>query len=172
MSTRPPPQRSRSSQRRSAGPRGRSSLRGRRLLGYAATYLVLIVAVMATLAPFAVSVLTAFTSSTQFAQQGPLSIPPSPPPTLENFRSLFSSVDGFITPVAVTLQMVAVILVGQMVLSVLAAYAFAHVRFPPGRDMLFWVFVATLMVPQVVVVVPPLYLMFAEAGLRNTFWRW
>ena len=64
--------------------------------------------------------------------------------------------------------MVAVILVGQMVFSVLAAYAFAQLRFP-GRDLLFWVYIATLMVPQVVVVVP-LYLMLSEMGLRNTFW--
>ena len=39
----------------------------------------------------------------------------------------------------------------------------------PGRDALFWVYVATLMVPATVTVVP-LYLMMAEAGLRNTFW--
>src|SRR5699024_2150182 len=76
--------------------------------------------------------------------------------------------DGFVTPVVVTVQMVAVILAGQMVFSVLAAYAFAQLRFP-GRDLLFWVYVATLMVPQVVVVVP-LYLMLSEVGLRNAFW--
>ena len=34
---------------------------------------------------------------------------------------------------------------------------------------MFWVYVATLMVPGTVTVVP-LYLMMAEAGLRNTFW--
>ena len=50
----------------------------------------------------------------------------------------------------------------------LAAYAFARLEFP-GRDALFWVYVATLMVPGTVTVVP-LYLMMAELGLRNTFW--
>src|SRR5699024_984343 len=90
------------------------------------------------------------------------------PPVLDNVIALFSSEDGFVTPVAVTVQMVAVILTGQMVFSVLAAYAFAQLRFP-GRDLLFWVYIATLMVPQVVVVVP-LYLMLSEMGLRNTFW--
>lgn len=138
----------------------------RRALGHGATYLVLLAAALLTLAPFTVSVLTSLTSPRQLAQQGPLHLPA--PPTLESFEQLLSSVDGFVTPVAVTVQMVAVILVGQIVFSVLAAYAFAHLRFP-GRDLLFWVFVATLMVPQVVVVVP-LYLMLSEAGLRNTFW--
>src|SRR5690625_7719635 len=64
--------------------------------------------------------------------------------------------------------MVVLILAGHIVFSVLSAYAFSHLRFP-CRDMLFWVYVATLMVPQVVVVVP-LYLMMSEVGLRNTFW--
>ncbi|MBB5830218.1 carbohydrate ABC transporter permease [Brachybacterium aquaticum] len=142
------------------------SLTARRLLGHGATYLVLIVAAVLTLGPFLFSVMTAFTSSRQFAQEGPLSVPS--PPVLDNFVGLFTSPDGFVTPVAVTVQMVAVILVGQMVFSVLAAYAFAQLRFP-GRDLLFWVYIATLMVPQVVVVVP-LYLMLSEVGLRNTFW--
>lgn len=151
--------------RRPAGRRS-TSLHSRRLLGYAGTYLILALAALLTLAPFLVSVLTAFTSTQQFAQQGPLSLPD--PPTWDNFLHLFTSPDGFVTPVVVTVQMVAVILAGQMVFSVLAAYAFAHLRFP-GRDALFWVYIATLMVPQVVVVVP-LYLMMSEVGLRNTFW--
>ncbi|WP_253705310.1 carbohydrate ABC transporter permease [Brachybacterium sp. P6-10-X1] len=146
--------------------RGPGSLHLRGLAGYAATYLVLAVAAVLTVGPFLFSVMTAFTSTRQFAQEGPLSIPA--PPVLDSFISLFVSPDGFVTPVVVTVQMVAVILVGQMVFSVLAAYAFAQLRFP-GRDLLFWVYVATLMVPQVVVVVP-LYLMMSEAGLRNTFW--
>lgn len=157
--------------RRTARPSGRrrpltGSLLARRVLGHAATYLVLIVAAALTLGPFLFSVMTALTSTTQFAQEGPLSVPA--PPVLDNVIALFSSEDGFVTPVAVTVQMVAVILAGQMVFSVLAAYAFAQLRFP-GRDLLFWVYIATLMVPQVVVVVP-LYLMLSEMGLRNTFW--
>ncbi|ATG50844.1 sugar ABC transporter permease [Brachybacterium vulturis] len=157
---------------RNPSPRPRAlpgSLLLRRLLAHLATYLVLAVAAVLTLGPFLFSVMTAFTSTQQFAQQGPLAIPA--PAVLENFLGLFTpsaGQDGFVTPVVVTVQMVAVILAGQMVFSVLAAYAFAQLRFP-GRDLLFWVYVATLMVPQVVVVVP-LYLMMSEVGLRNTFW--
>jgi multiple sugar transport system permease protein len=64
--------------------------------------------------------------------------------------------------------MTAMITLGQLTFSVLAAYAFARLEFT-GRDALFWVYVATLMVPATVTVVP-LYLMMAELGLRNTFW--
>ena len=75
---------------------------------------------------------------------------------------------GFGRALVVTALMTAVILVGQLTFSVFAAYAFARLEFP-GRDALFWVYLATLMVPATVTVVP-LYLMMAEAGLRNTFW--
>ena len=49
--------------------------------------------------------------------------------------------------------MTAVIVLGQVTSSVLAAYAFARLRFP-GRDALFWVYLVTLMVPGSVTVVP------------------
>lgn len=155
-----------SARRAPSARRAGGSLHTRRLLSHLGTYAVLLLAALLTLGPFLVSVLTAFTTTQQFSQQGPLNIPD--PPVLDNFVHLFTDPDGFVTPVAVTVQMVLVILAGQMVFSVLAAYAFAHVRFP-GRDALFWVYVATLMVPQVVVVVP-LYLMMSEMGLRDTFW--
>ncbi len=88
------------------------------------------------------------------------------PPTLANYAGLADA--GFGRALVVTALMTAVILVGQLTFSVLAAYAFARLEFP-GRDALFWVYVATLMVPATVTVVP-LYLMMAQAGLRNTFW--
>ncbi len=144
----------------------RSSLHARSRAGVIATYAVLIVSAVLTLAPFVLSVMTGLTSARQFAQQGPLHLPS--PLTLENVARLFTGENSFVTPIAVTVQMVVVILAGQMVFSILAAYAFALLRFP-GRDLLFWVYVATLMVPQVVVVVP-LYLMMAQADMRNTFW--
>src|SRR6201991_1634544 len=117
-----------------------------------------------TLAPFALGLLTSFTSAHQFATGTPLAWPR--PPTLANYADLGGA--GFGRALAVTTLMTAVIVLGQLASSVLAAYAFARLRFP-GRDALFWVYVATLMVPGTVTVVP-LYLMMAEAGLRNTFW--
>ncbi|WP_066898207.1 carbohydrate ABC transporter permease [Mycolicibacterium houstonense] len=130
----------------------------------AAVYVGLLIGAVITLLPFGLGLLTAFTSAEQFATDSPLSLPA--PPTLENFLGLADA--GFGRAILVTALMTAVILLGQLVCSVLAAYAFARLRFP-GRDVLFWVYIATLMVPATVTVVP-LYLMMAEAGLRNTFW--
>src|SRR3954454_15585008 len=108
--------------------------------------------------------MTSFTTVNQFNTGKPLSFPA--PPTLQNYTGLTDA--GFGRALVVTALMTAVILVGQLTFSGLAAYAFARLEFP-GRDGLFWVYLATLMVPATVTVVP-LYLMMAQVGLRNTFW--
>ena len=88
-------------------------------------------------------------------------------PTLDNFRVILNETPFlryFINSVGTTVPRV----IGQVSIGVLAAYAFARLEFR-GRDGLFRLYVATLMVPGTVTVVP-LYLMMAEMGLRNTFW--
>ena len=127
-------------------------------------YAGLLLGAVATLAPFALGLLTSFTPARQFETGTPLALPR--PFTVANYTSLAGA--GFGRALAVTALMTAVILLGQLVFSVLAAYAFARLHFP-GRDVLFWVYIATLMVPGTVTVVP-LYLMMAQVGLRNTFW--
>jgi len=127
-------------------------------------YAGLALGALITLVPFALGLLTSFTSAHQFATGSPLQLPH--PPTLANYADLAGA--GFGRAAAVTALMTAVILVGQLTFSVLAGYAFARLQFP-GRDALFWAYIATLMVPGTVTVVP-LYLMMAQLGLRNTFW--
>jgi multiple sugar transport system permease protein len=135
-----------------------------RAVSAAAIYLLLGIGAVITLAPFVFSVLTSFTSTRQFATGTPLQLPH--PPTLANYTGLADA--GFGRVIAVTALMTAVIVLGQLTFSVLAAYAFARLHFR-GRDVLFWVYIATLMVPPTVTIVP-MYLMMAQAGLRNTFW--
>ncbi|TQM13832.1 carbohydrate ABC transporter permease [Pseudonocardia kunmingensis] len=132
----------------------------------AGAYLLLVAGAVLTVAPFLLSLSTALKSPQQFASGSVLG--PPAPPTLENFGELFGERYDFVSPIAVTAQVVAVILVGQLAFSVFAAYAFARLRFP-GRDALFWVYLATLMVPQAVTIIP-LYTLFTDLGLRNTFW--
>ena len=130
----------------------------------ALVYGCLVAGAVITLAPFGLGLLTSFTSAQQFATGTPLSLPN--PPTLANYGALGDA--GFGRALAVTALMTAIITLAQLVFSVLAGYAFARLDFR-GRDALFWVYIATLMVPATVTVVP-LYLMMAELGLRNTFW--
>ncbi|MEN4474943.1 carbohydrate ABC transporter permease [Mycolicibacterium cosmeticum] len=127
-------------------------------------YAGLALGALITLVPFLLGLMTSFTSARQFNTGSPLSFPA--PPTLANYAALGDA--GFGRAVVVTALVTTTVLLGQLTFSVLAAYAFARLSFP-GRDALFWVYLATLMVPATVTVVP-LYLMMAEAGLRNTFW--
>jgi multiple sugar transport system permease protein len=138
----------------------------RRVLRTIGIYALLLAGAAVTLAPFALSAMTAFKTPGQFARAGALA--PPDPWTLENLVSLFTGPAGFGRALLVTALVTVFILVFQLVFSIMAAYAFARVDFP-GRDALFWVYLATLMVPAVVLVIP-LYLMMAQLGLRDTFW--
>jgi multiple sugar transport system permease protein len=148
-----------------AARRRRTSTRVPAALG---SYAILVVGALITLGPFVLSVMTSLKTPQQLATTSPLTVPD--PATGANYVQLFSanSIVDFGHAVGVTVLYVVVVLVGQLVFSILAAYAFARVDFP-GREALFWLYIATLMVPTVVTVVP-LYLMMTEAGLRNTFW--
>lgn len=152
---------------RQSPPRRRlnESSRPQRWFATALTYLMLLAGAALMIGPFLFTVMTSLKTPRQFNTTVPLT--PPDPVTFENFAALFTGSNSFIVPIAVTAQMTAVMLVGQMTGSVLAAYAFATLRFP-GRDAIFWVYLSTLMIPQVVTIIP-LYTMLTSAGLRNTF---
>lgn len=59
-------------------------------------------------------------------------------------------------------------LFGGIVMCSLTGYAFARIPFP-GRDVLFAVLLATMMLPDVVRIIP-LFVMFDRLGWVNTFW--
>ncbi len=58
--------------------------------------------------------------------------------------------------------------VGQVFFSMLAAYAFARLKFP-GRDTIFWMYLLTLMVPNIVTIIP-LYTIMDKLHGVNTYW--
>jgi ABC-type glycerol-3-phosphate transport system permease component len=67
---------------------------------------------------------------------------------------------------SVFLAVVHVIL--QLVLCSLAAYAFARLRFK-GRDVIFALVLATMMIPGIVLLIPK-YLIVNSLGMVNTYW--
>jgi multiple sugar transport system permease protein len=136
-----------------------------RLFANVVTYAFLLAGALLMLGPFVLSVLTSLKTPRQFNTTWPLTTPD--PVTVENFTALFSEQYNFVVPIAVTAQVVLVLVVGQMITSILAAYAFAQLRFP-GRDALFWVYLSTLMIPAVVTIIP-LYSMMTSLGLKNSF---
>ena len=85
--------------------------------------------------------------------------------TLENVRRVFDAVpfwQQFLNSLKVSL----LITIGSVITSTMAAYAFARLQFP-GRDLLFVIFLAALMVPGQVTIIPTFILM-RNLGLMNT----
>lgn len=85
----------------------------------------------------------------------------------ENYRQLFTLVP-FGRYFLNTLLITAAVVVGQLFISSLAAYAFARLKFI-GRETLFLFYLATMMVPFQVTLIP-LYLLVFQLGWVNTYW--
>ena len=100
------------------------------------------------------------------ARRSPL-VPPDPWPP-DSFGAVLGDPADLAGAARTTLAAVVVVTCAQVASSVLAAYAFAQLRFP-GREPLFRLFLVAMTIPTTALVVP-LYLMAAAAGLRNTFW--
>lgn len=58
---------------------------------------------------------------------------------------------------------------GQLLTASLAGYAFARLRFP-GRNALFWVVLATMMIPGQATIIPVFILISRGLGLNDTLW--
>lgn len=139
--------------------------RGRGAARTIGIYAGLVLASSIMMLPFLYSFVTAFKSPADFASSSPLSLPD--PWSLESFAAVLGGRVDLGRAFLITLASVVVIVVFQVGSSILAAYAFARLTFP-GRDAIFWIFLSTLMIPGTVIVIP-LYLMMAGAGLKDTF---
>jgi multiple sugar transport system permease protein len=138
---------------------------GTRALRYAVFYVCLTLIAVVFVAPYVLAFFGAFKPASDLYTSSPW----SPPHSFYtgNFTAILTSND-FIRYLGNTALVTAALTIGQVSFGVLAAYAFARLEFP-GRDGLFSVYLATLMVPNVVTIVP-LYTMFREFHLTNTYW--
>ncbi|WP_163513600.1 carbohydrate ABC transporter permease [Fodinicola acaciae] len=82
-----------------------------------------------------------------------------------NYRQVFELIP-FGGQVMNSVQVTAIVVVGSLLVSSMAAYAFARLRFP-GRELLFVVFLAAMMIPIQVLTIPT-YIMMRYARLLDT----
>jgi multiple sugar transport system permease protein len=91
---------------------------------------------------------------------------PAHPTTFANFAEVWNEY-GMSSFLLHTLGVAVVVTAGQVLFSAMAAYALARLEFP-GRDWLFWGYLATMMVPQMITLVP-LFLMMRDLGMVDTY---
>lgn len=82
-----------------------------------------------------------------------------------NFEVVMSS--GILRWTLNSLIVSGAVVAGQLLFASMAGYAFAKKQFP-GRELLFWIYISSMMLPIYAIVVP-LYRMMAELQLLNTY---
>lgn len=132
------------------------------VLRRALLYIVLILIAVIMVVPFLWMLSTSLKTQYDAVKIPPVWIPD--PPRWENYVKLFTEQPMFQFMLN-TIKIVFFVVLGQLFFSSLAAYSFARISFK-GRNVVFFFYIATLMVPGQVTMIPT-YLMFAKAGLTD-----
>jgi multiple sugar transport system permease protein len=130
-----------------------------RVVGAVAHHLALIAGALLMLFPFLWMLLTAFKDMRQSLQVPPRWLPN--PWVWENFPESLTALP-FGRAYFNSAYIVAVVVVATLLTGSMAAYAFARIDFPGSRP-LFILFLATMMVPRQVTIIP-LYVIMAQIG--------
>ncbi|MCU1528000.1 MAG: hypothetical protein JWP75_1763, partial [Frondihabitans sp.] len=127
-------------------------------------YVIVLLAIAAVfITPYLFSVMAAFKPLSEIQSDRAWDLPSHF--TFNNFVTIFTQYK-FGTFLLNTAGVTIIITAGQVVFSLLGAYAFARIQFP-GREAIFWGYLSMLMVPNVVTMIP-LYVMMSKVGLTDT----
>lgn len=133
-------------------------------VGRVVTLVLIVIGALVMLIPFAWMLSTSLKPSGALLTLPPRLVPEEP--TLDAYRGVmeaFPMARVFLNSVVVALGTTA----GQLVMASMSGYAFARFRFP-GRNVLFYLYLATLMVPFAVTVTP-LFIIVTELGWTNSY---
>jgi multiple sugar transport system permease protein len=136
-----------------------------RLPLYVLIYGILLLGVVISLFPYWLALLTSLKPANLIFAGDPWSLPQTY--TLQNYIEVLTE-HNFLAYLGHTLLYACIVTVGQLIFSTFAAYAFARMRFP-GREPLFWLYLATMMVPGVVTLIP-LFILMRTLGWVDTYY--
>jgi multiple sugar transport system permease protein len=144
-------------------PRARSPQTGnilRRTIAYAALILLALISLL----PFAWMLSTSLKQSFEVFVFPPQWIPEE----LQwvNYTSLWTTFQYWNLWIFNSFKIVAFAVVGQLLFCSMSAYAFARLDFP-GRDLIFYLYLGSMMVPDIVNTIPT-YIMMQNLGLLDT----
>lgn len=130
-----------------------------------AFYIVLTAFALVFMVPYVLALFGSLKPASQILTEAPWTLPRH----LEwsNYSTTLFQQD-FIRYLGNTALVTVILTVGQVFFSVIGAYAFARMRFP-GRDVIFWFYLVTLMIPNIVTIIP-LYTIVAKLHLIGTYW--
>ena len=140
-----------------------STSRAGRLVASVLLYVAVTIGALVMIMPFAWMLLASFKDLGQIYKVPPNWIPD--PFVFQNYLNAWTSVPfdtGYLNSAIVTVTVVVV----NLLTCSMAAYAFARIEFP-FRHALFILFLATLMVPEQVTIIP-LYIIIESVGLIDT----
>jgi ABC-type glycerol-3-phosphate transport system permease component len=127
-------------------------------------YLILLVGAVPMVFPFLWMLSTALKTPPQLLEFPPILIPS--PFDWSNFATALQTLP-FGRFLRNTLIIEVFVIIGGLISNTLVAYGFARLRFP-GRDLLFFLVISTIIIPWMVRLVP-LYLLFNQLGWVNSF---
>lgn len=123
----------------------------------------LLLAAILLLAPVAYTLATSFREPRESFRLPPEWIPTNP--SLDNYRAVFDTIPlgtYFMNSTIITGSIV----LGQLATAALAGYAFGRLQFP-GRNTIFWIVLATMMIPLQATIVP-VFVLISEWNLSDT----
>ena len=144
---------------------GTPRVRPGRVVGSTVIYLCLVLVALAAIAPFLWMVTTSLKTTAESTAYPPSLLPATP--QWQNYSQVFDTVP-FLTFFRNTSLYALVVAAGQLLFCSAAAFAFARLKFV-GRDILFVLYLATLMIPLSITIVPALTMM-KWFGWVNTIW--
>jgi len=89
------------------------------------------------------------------------------PPDFSAYKQIWERIP-LLGYAANTLKVALIVTVGQLATSSMAGFAFARLKFP-GRDKLFFFYLATMMIPGMVLLIPN-FVVMTKLGAVNTHW--
>jgi multiple sugar transport system permease protein len=128
-------------------------------------FIILAVGALTMIIPFVWSVLTSLKSSGNLFNHPPFWI--QFPPDFSAYQEIWDRIP-LLLYAGNTLKVALIVSIGQLLTSSLAGYAFAKLKFR-GRDKLFVFYLATMMIPGTVLLIPNFVIM-STIGAVDTHW--
>ena len=148
------------------------SRKAKKRLGRVILYLLVILIVIVTVAPFAWMVVSSLSTKQELLQKPLHWIPQHP--TLENYKAMLAGTSGKTTDAAAqfmssfknSLSVTAIVTVISLAVGLIAAYSFSRFKFR-GHDTLMNSILFTQMIPAVAIIIP-MYSILSNMGMLNT----